>query len=65
MERHNLLSYGQLNEKKIEEWIKKRQENAESREKALKQLEEDERLAEKQSRKRVIVLTETVMQLLE
>lgn len=55
MENHNL---------EIEKWIKKRQETAKSRERSLKQFEEKERLAEKQSRASIIVLTKTVRQLL-
>lgn len=51
-----------LSNNQIEEWIKRQQKTTESRERALKQFEEDEREAEKQSRKTVIVFGETVMQ---
>ncbi len=54
------LSHGTLSEKEIEEWVKRQQETAESRERALKQFEEDERLAEKQSREITAIFGETV-----
>lgn len=60
-----LSFYGTLSDKEIGKWIERRQETADSRERALKQFEEDEHLAEKEARETTIVFGETVKQFLK